>query len=245
MRITPTNFSALKNNPEQNKAPAFGHGNESFWKSDYSTKDKLIIAGTTALGVGGSLLALSKYRGYKINPKSFWKYLKTTQIKAPEIITMGVGTCLGGLTGGYIVDKNSENRKAKRREAIMQLGNISIPILTVDLTDKLNNKLKVSKKTTKGKCIRAISSLGAIVVGIYIANFIMNKVSNVIFKERANERGVKGTDLFPHIDDVLASAQYIDENSNIAHKIARIVPFALMVAGNEIGNKKATINSLS
>ena len=239
MHITPIDNNFVKKNTVSSHNTNFGHGGEAFWKSDYSTKDKLIVAGTTALGVTGSLLALSKYRGYKINPKSFLKYFKTTKIKAPEIITMGVGTCLGGLTGGYIIDKNPENRKAKRREAIMQIGNISIPILTVDLTNKLCNKLKVPEKTTKGKTIRTIASLSAIIAGIYLANFIMNKVSNVIFKEKANERGVKGTDLFPHIDDVLASAQYIDESSNIAHKIARIVPFALMVAGNEVGNKKA------
>lgn len=241
MHITPTNYCVNKFCTDSPKEPVFGHGGEAFWKSSYSTKDKFIVAGTTALGVTGSLLALSKYRGYKMNPKSFFNYLKTTKIKAPEIITMGLGTCLGGLAGGYIIDKNSENRKAKRREAVMQIGNISIPILTVHLTDELNNKLKVSKETFKGKSIRTISSLGAIIAGIYLANFVMNKVSNVIFKESANERGVKGTDLFPHIDDVLASAQYIDEKSNIAHKIARIVPFALMVAGNEVGNKKAEV----
>ena len=67
----------------------------------------------------------------------------------------------------------------------------------------------------------------------------MNKVSNLIFKNKSEERGVKGTDLFPHIDDVLASAQYIAPESKLVHGISRIVPFALMVAGNEVGNKKA------
>lgn len=239
MRITPANCNVQNINTVSVKEPAFGHGGESFWKSDYSTKDKLTVAGTTALGVTGSLLALSKYRGYKMNPNSFWKYLKTTKIKAPEVISMGIGTCLGGLVGGYIIDKNPENRKAKRREAVMQIGNISIPIITVDLTDRLCDALKVPEKTVKGKSIRAVASLAAIITGIYIANFAMNKLSNAIFKESSNERGIKGTDLFPHVDDLLASAQYIDEKSNIAHKIARIVPFALMVPGNEIGNKKA------
>ncbi len=238
MRLTPIDINLVKNTTGNYRMPVFGHGGDPFWKSDYSTKDKLIVAGTTAIGVTCSLLALSKYRGYKLNPKSFWKYFKSTKIKAPEVISMGLGTCIGGLAGGYLIDKNPANRKAKRREAIMQIGNISIPILTVDLADTLCNKLKVAKKTTKGKTIRTISSLSAIIAGIYLANFAMNKTSNIIFKEKSNERGVKGTDLFPHIDDVLASAQYIDENSNIAHKIARIVPFALMVAGNEIGNKK-------
>ena len=145
MHITPINYITQQNKQGSYKEPVFGHGNESFWKSDYSTKDKLIVAGTTALGVGGSLLALSKYRGCALNPKFFWKYLKTTPIKLTEVLTMGLGTCVGGLAGGYIIDKNPTNRKAKRREAVMQMGNISIPIGTVALMDMIANKLKISK----------------------------------------------------------------------------------------------------
>ena len=240
MRITPIlNKNNINSYGNSNTLPAFGHGNESFWKSDYSTREKLIVATTTALGVAGSLLALSKCQGNSIKPKVFWKYLKTTPIEFTEVITMGLGTCLGGLAGGYIIDKDPENRKAKRREAVMQLGNISIPIGTVALTKLLADAFKISDKTLKGKTIRAISSLGAILGGIYLANFAMNKISNKIFNESSNERGVKGTDLFPHIDDVLVSSGYILPDSKIVQKVIRIVPFALMVAGNEVGNKKA------
>lgn len=238
MQLTPINhvktlYSGSKNEPN------FGHGNESFWKSDYSTKDKLIVAGTTALGVVGSLAVLAKTQKHSLKPKSFFNFLKTTPIKCKEVISMGIGTCVGGLAGGYLIDKNSENRKAKRREAVMQIGNISIPILTVDLADKLCEKFKVSNKTTKGKAVRAVSSLGAIIAGIYIANFAMNKLSNAIFHNKSEERGVKGTDLFPHVDDLLASGQYIAPESKLIAKVSRVVPFALMVPGNEIGNKKA------
>ena len=104
-----------------------------------------------------------------------------------------------------------------------------------------NNKKRTN--TTKGKVIKATSSAAAIVAGIYLANFAMNKVSNLIFKNKTEERGVKGTDLFPHIDDVLASAQYIAPTSKVVQGISRIIPFALMVAGNEVGNKKAKMNS--
>ena len=76
MRLTPIDTNLQKNKTGLHPKPNFGHGGEPFWKSDYSTKDKFIIAGTTALGVAGSLLALSKCRGYKLNPKSFWKYFK-------------------------------------------------------------------------------------------------------------------------------------------------------------------------
>lgn len=239
MRISPISKCSMNKETGSSNETAFGHGNESFWKSDYSTKDKLIVAGTSALGVLGSLAILAKTQGHSLKPKNFLKYLKDTKILCKEVLTMGAGTCLGGLAGGYIIDKNPENRKAKRREAVMQMGNISIPILTVDLTDKLCDKLKVAKETTKGKSIRAVASLGAIVAGIYIANFAMNKLSNLLFKNKSEERGVKGTDLFPHIDDLLASGQYIAPKSNIIAKISRLVPFALMVPGNEIGNKKS------
>lgn len=238
MQITPVHY--IRANESSTKSGAqFGHGNESFWKSDYSTKEKLVVAGTTALGVLGSLAILAKVKGYSLKPKSFLNYLKNTKILCKEVLTMGAGTCIGGLIGGYLIDKNPINRKAKRREAVMQLGNISIPILTVDLADTLCNKMKVSLETTKGKSIRAVSSLAAIIVGIYTANFAMNKLSNILFNNKSEERGVKGTDLFPHIDDVLASGQYIAPNSNLISKVSRLVPFALMVPGNEIGNKKA------
>ena len=238
MRLTPINYKSF-NNPEGSSIkPSFGHGGDPFWKSDYSTKDKFIVATTTAVGVTGSLLALAKHQGYSIKPKSFFRYLKTTPIEFKEVISMGLGTCLGGLAGGYIIDKNPLNRKAKNREAIMQMGNISIPIGTVALAKLLCDTLMVSEKTLKGKSTRTFSSLGAIAGGIYLANYTMNKVSTHLFKDKSQERGVKGTDLFPHIDDVLVSGEYILPGNKWVRKISRIVPFALMVAGNEIGNKK-------
>lgn len=239
MNITP--IASYKNvlKIEPRKEIAFGHGNESFWKSDYSIKDKLIVASTTALGVASSLLALAKFQGYKLKPKNFLEYLKKADFLFKEIVAMGVGTCLGGLVGGYIIDKDSQNRKAKCREAVMQIGNITIPIGTVAGANKICDLLKVSQESAKGQANRTIASLGAIIGGIYLANYAMNKVSNCIFKNKSEERDVKGTDLFPHIDDVLASAKYVARKSQVVHYVQRIVPFALMVAGNEIGNKKA------
>jgi hypothetical protein len=221
------------------KSTSFRHGNKSFWKSDYSRGDKIVVAVTTAKCVLASLMLLAKFRGKSIKPRAFYNYLKTMPIKFTEVVTMGVGTCLGGLLGGYLIDKDPLNRKAKRREAVMQFGNITIPIGTVKLTDLALNALKVGKKSVKDKVTRATASLGAILAGIYIANFAMNKISNHIFKESSNERGIKGTDLFPHIDDVLSSGEYILEGNKFIRSVGRIVPFALMVPGNEIGNKKA------
>lgn len=239
MLLTPINYSTIATNKDFHKKPSFGHGNESFWKSDYSTGKKITVAGTTALGVATSLAILSKCKGNSIKPKEFWKFLKTMPIDFTSVSTMGVGTCLGGLAGGYIIDKNPDNRKAKRRESVMQFGNILIPIGTVKLTDLALNALKIGTDSVKDKSIRAVTTIGAVVAGIYIANFAMNKLSNIIFKDDSNERGIKGTDLFPHVDDLLASGGYILKDNKFIHKLGRVVPFALMVAGNEIGNKKA------
>ena len=97
MQITPINSYHNRTKTGTKTAPAFGHGNESFWKSDYSTKDKLIVAGTTALGVIGSLAVLAKTRGHSLKPKAFLKFLKDMPIEFSSVATMGVGTCLGGL----------------------------------------------------------------------------------------------------------------------------------------------------
>lgn len=241
MRLTPINNNMVKNNTGSLNKPAFGHGGEPFWKSDYSTKDKLIVAGTTGLGVVGSLALLTKAQGYKLNLKNFGKYFKNADFLFKEIVAIGAGSCLGGLAGGYIIDKNPINRKAKRRESVMQIGNITIPIATVAGTNKICDMLKVSEKTTKGQATRAVACLGAIVGGIYLANFTMNKLSNALFKNKTEERDVKATDLAPHFDDVLASAKYVAPKSQVVHYVSRLVPFALLVAGNEVGNKKANI----
>lgn len=242
MNITPITLNTNIASVQKTGNTAFGH-EKSFWKSDYSKKEKAVVATTTALGVLSSLLVLAKTQGHSLKPKKFFEYLKNTEFLCKEVVGMGVGTCLGGLAGGYIIDKNADNRKAKRREAVMQMGNISIPIAVVAATDKVCKKLGVSANNTKGKVIKATSSAAAIVAGIYLANFAMNKISNLIFKNKTEERGVKGTDLFPHIDDVLASAQYIAPSSKVVQGISRAIPFALMVAGNEVGNKKAKLNS--
>ena len=55
-------------------------------------------------------------------------YLAKVFYEWPEVTAIGAGSCLGGLAGGYLIDKNKENRKAKQREAIMHFGNIAIPI---------------------------------------------------------------------------------------------------------------------
>ena len=156
-------------------------------------------------------------------------YIAKTPFLAKQICAMGAGTCLGGLTGGYIIDKNPQNRKAKQREAVMQMGNISIPILTVHQFEKFSSKY--------GKATQAAGTLAGVFVGVFLANFLMNKLGNILFRNK-DERGVKAVDFSAHFDDVIAGASYMSD-SKWVHYISRIVPGILVIPGFEVGTKKA------
>lgn len=231
MHITPISYNTNTNSLSSQKAPAFRHGN-NFWSDNYSFKEKSVVATSTALGVLGSLLVLAKQAKCPANLKSFTSFL--SRIKYDEwgkIVTIGAGSCIGGLIGGYAIDKNPVNRRAKNREAVMHFGNIAIPIITVDLIT--NNLLKNTNKYLK--CAGAFASIFG---GIYLANFIMNKVSNFIFQDKYNERGVRVTDLPAHLDDAIVAAGFISDAKPI-HYLGRIIPIALMAAGTEIGCAKS------
>lgn len=222
----------------RNISSSFKHKSEQ--KNPYPVEDRLKVAASTALGVGISLAVLAKNaktpqgKNYSLNPVKMFKnikksYLANVEFQIKEVISIGAGTCLGGLLGGYLVDKDSANREAKRREAVMQFGNISIPIATVDGCYHLAKK--------HGKIAQSVASFAGIFLGVFLANFLMNKLSNILF-ENKNERGVKATDFAAHLDDAIVAAGYISD-APLVKKIGRLVPFALMVAGNEVGNKKA------
>lgn len=229
MQATPVNINTLNNIPKNTK---FGHGCAS--KNNYTTGQKLAVGTTTALGVVAATACLAKGAGYSLKPSQFCKYLNNVKYEMKEVIAIGAGSCLGGLAGGYLIDKDKENRKAKNREALMHFGNISIPIVTVGvLVDKVFEK--------SGAIQKALAGLLGVTAGIFIANIIMNKLCNFLFQDKSNERGVELTDLPAHMDDVVVAANYISDAKPIK-LLGRIIPLALMVAGNEIGTKTAHEN---
>jgi hypothetical protein len=222
--------------PDLANKPAFGQSQKK--ENEMTTKEKLIVASTAAVGVVGALAILSKLDGNTLNPKKFKKlkesYIAKKKFLAKEVIAIGAGSCIGGLAGGYIIDKDKENRKAKNREALLQMGNITIPILTVDLF--VETVCKKAKAVTK-----AIAGLGGVVIGVYLANFVMNKINDKIFGKE-DGRGVKPSDYMAHVDDIVCAANYISKDNQIIHNIGRVIPLALMVAGNEIGRKRTGNN---
>lgn len=229
MQLTPTNILAESHN---RKIP-FGHEHCSN-KSSYSVAQKAVITTTTAIGIATSLALLSKSAGYSLKPSKMFKNIKNSflanvDFEAKEVISIGAGSCLGGLIGGYLIDKNPQNRQSKKREAIMQMGNISIPIISVTAFSKLGSKLN---KTAEG-----IAAILGLLAGVHFANFVMNKVSNAIFNNKTEERGVKATDFSAHVDDMLVAANCISKNKYV-HRLARIVPAALIIPGFEVGTKE-------
>lgn len=226
MQIVPVNYN------KQNKS--FGH-NHHFMDNDYSKGQKAIIAATTALGVAASSAILAKKAGYSLKPSKMFKniknsYLAKVEFHDKEVISLGTGSCLGGLAGGYMIDNNPHNRRSKNREAVMQIGNISIPIITVEQFAKFGEKY--------GKIQKGIAAVAGIFVGVYFANFLMNKVSNLIFQNKSDERDVKATDFSAHLDDMVVAASCISDNKYV-QGIARIIPVALMIPGFEVGTKKS------
>ena len=230
-----------------NKTPSFGHNNP--WAdSPYNNREKYIVAATTALGVLGGMACNAKYKGYSLSPNKMFRNFKNSYIRKVKyddgpVITIGAGSCLGGLAGGFIIDKNKENRKAKMRETLLQMTNISLPIIFTVYGAKLGHKIgnkyfdkcrKKAEETFRTKVPQGIAAITGLIGGVYTANVVANKINEKIFHQ-GKGRPVQITDFSAHLDDFciagtqITSAKFID-------KLARIVPLALMIAGNEVGN---------
>ncbi len=223
----------------------FGHNNP--WAdSPYDNRKKYIVAGTTALGALTGMACHAKYKGYSLNPKKMFKNIKNSYWNKIDfddgpVITIGAGSCLGGLIGGYIIDKNKENRKAKKREALLQITNISLPIISTVWMSNQGEKLgkryfekSNTKETFRTKTPRAIFAMVGLFGGVFAANIIANKINEKIFHQ-GKGRPVQASDFSAHLDDFCVAARQISK-AKITDYIQKLVPFALMVAGNEVGN---------
>ncbi len=226
---------------------SFGHNNP--WSdSPYDNKKKAIVAGTTALGVFTGMACHAKYKGFSLNPKRMFRninksYWKKIDFDDGPVITIGAGSCLGGLAGGYLIDKDRENRKAKKREALLQITNISLPILTTvhlgKLGEKIGNKYWDKNRpeklqTYRTKLPKGVFALSGLFGGVFLANIVANKINEFIFHQ-GKGRPVQASDFSAHLDDFCVTARQVSK-SKITDYVQKLVPFALMVAGNEIGN---------
>ena len=220
---------------------------------ELSSGRKFVVGACTAAGVVTSLAILSKNSGYSFS-KMFKTPIKDTYLMkqdyhAKEIIPIATGSVLGGFVGGMLVDKK-ENWNAKFREGVVQLlGNISIPIMCVELFSiagkAISSKFKMPQINGAAKWVtpvnnllnglpQVVASLGGLAVGIPLGNKTANLLNEKVFNKKDN-REIIIEDFSAHLDDLCVAASYISEDNWITKGVGRIVPIALMVAGNSVG----------
>lgn len=234
---------------------------ESGTKTEQNKKvplsQKIGVTACTGLGVATSLALLAKLgkKSYSLNPKKIlqtkWKdtYLANAKYKTKEVVTIGLGSCLGGFIGGAIFDKDKKNIKAKAQEGVAGLTNIALPVAFVE-TMLCAGKF-ISKKTMpnwlKSKNIakkaaattpQIAGALGGLAIGMVAANKVSNKINEVVFKQKEN-RPIKKEDFAAHVDDICVAATLVADKNPITNFVARFIPAFLMVAGIETGNKQA------
>ena len=164
-------------------------------------------------------------------------FLGKEEYTVGKILTIGAGSCLGGLAGGMIFDTDKNNRQSKLREALIQYTNISVPIGTVALMSKYGGKLSKKVGGKGGKLIEFLSPVIGLAGGILAGNKFANKLNNMIF-DKKEHRPVELLDMSPHLDDVCMASQYIAKDNILTKCASRFIPLTLLVAGNEIGRKQ-------
>ena len=240
-----------ENNQKSSCAPA-----KDCSKKDLTSFQKAGIGLCTGVGVIASLMLLAKFdksKAYTINPLKMFKgsikdsYLLNAKYKTKEIVTMGIGSILGGLVGGKIFDKN-EDSNTKLREGIVQIANITFPIALVEGLSYLGTKSaekfmpnwSKSKNFLKQAVTKFPPALGAgigLITGMYIGNRCSNKFNEKVFHKK-DDRPMKWKDFSAHVDDIGVAATFVAPDNFITKSISRLIPAALLVAGYETGTKK-------
>lgn len=202
------------------------------------------IAGS-AIGIAGAvagIYAMAK----KGNPAAS---LKNFAFNEKDILLLGTGSILGGLTGGLIADKEKNNKKPKLREASQQLfGCTMIPVGFLALGNKVLEKtnFKLPQLKSNSKPARAINgmlavlpkvavTIGSLVGGMQVGNKVMNKVNNKIFKEDI-KRDIKPEDFLVHTDDLCLTANMVLKDIGpVSAVTSKILPATFLVAGAKTG----------
>lgn len=227
-------------------------------KTDKSAtkKQKVGVAICSTLGLAASLMLLAKCNkkhSYTINPLKMFKgnikdsYLMKADYKSKEVIAMGIGSILGGLAGGALFD-DKKNMNAKVREGIVQIANISFPIVSVEaLTycgDMLSKKMlpewlssgNIVKKTA-AKLPAALGAMTGLVIGMQVGNKCSNKFNEKVFHKKDN-RPVVWKDFSAHLDDIAVASTFVAPDNILTKLVSRAIPAALFVPGYETGTKK-------
>ena len=175
--------------------------------------------------------------------------LKNLNYSEKDVLLIGAGSVLGGLTGGYLADKNKKNKKAKLREASQQFfGNIACPVGLLAVGNKLLDKTKfklpkINSSSKPAQIVNAVTSVlpkvvvtvASLVGGMELGNKIMNNVNNKIFKEEV-KHDVKAEDYLVHADDICLTANMLLKDArSISALTSKVLPLTFVLAGSKTG----------
>lgn len=179
---------------------------------------------------------------------------KLIELEEKEIFELASASVIGGLAGGLLFD-DKQYKKSKIRESVNQLlGNVAVPVACVGAVSRLYKKYKPQilakvpqvKETGKfaknfNKALKGIPfSIATVVslgVGILLGNRVSNFLNEKVFHKKVN-RGIKGTDFAPHVDDLGMAVSLMADKSKGASFITRIVPAFLCVPGYQVGTHR-------
>lgn len=179
--------------------------------------------------------------------------IKNLRYEEKDILLIGAGSVLGGLSGGLLADKNKKNVKPKLREASqMFFGSLVCPLgflaVTERLLDKSGFKLpKINSGSAFAKKANVLLSAlpkiavtaGSLIAGMEIGNAIMNKINNKIFKEEV-KHDVHPSDYLVHTDDAcVAASLLLKDSKTFASVTSKLLPASFILSGVKTGIQKA------
>lgn len=175
------------------------------------------------------------------------RLLKNFSYNEKDILLIGAGSILGGLSGGIYADK--DNIKAKLKEASMQFfGCLLCPLAFLAAGGKLLEKSKFELPKLKGasnavKCLNQISgalpkiavTAGSLVLGMHTGSKIMNKLHGRIFKD-TKTRDVHASDYLVHTDDMCTAAcLLLKDSKTLSALTSKALPLSFLPAGINAG----------
>ena len=214
--------------------------------------DKKVIVGATvgsALGIAGAVAGVY-HMAKKGDPKLLLRNLAYAE---KDVLLIGAGSVLGGLTGGLLTDKEKKNTVPKIREATEQMvGCIALPVGLLAAGNKLLDKANIKMPQLKSASTMAgyinnalkhlpkvLTTLGCLVAGMFLGHEITEKISNKIFKEEKNTK-VEAKDFLVHTDDLCVAASLIFKDTEKISKVTnKILPLSFILSGIKTGTRKA------
>lgn len=236
----PTSITPTIANNSQNQAPA------------KKKLDKKVIAGATigsALGIAGAVAGVY-HMAKKGDPKLL---LRNLAYEEKDVLLIGAGSVLGGLTGGLLTDKEKKNTVPKIREATEQMvGCIALPVGLLAVGNKLLDKANIKMPQLKSASTMAeyvnnalkhlpkvLTTVGCLVAGMFLGHEIMTKVNNKIFKEEDNHK-IEAKDFLVHTDDLCVASSLIFKDTEKISKVTnKLLPLSFILSGIKTGTRQA------